>query len=371
MKSRYLAMSMALVILFLAGAAVAQNTQVKGVVKDTEGKPMADVQVNMHNTTTGQNIKLKTDKKGEFFSLGVSPGPFNIDFVKDGKSIWKLTNFPITIAKDVNEINVDLKKEAADPNNKPAMSEAEKKEMEANIKENATIKSLNEMLAAARTALDAGNTDEAISIYTKAANTDPTRPLLWALVGSSNITAAKKDTDAVAKKQKFETASEAYKKAIDLANASVDPKVKAGLGGYYNNYGEALSKSGKTPEAVAAYQAAAVADPANAAMYYFNEGATMENIFKIDEAVAAYDKSIAADPTRADSYFRKGIALLSKATTKGDKMIPAPGTEEAFNKYLELNPDGPNAETAKSMLTTIGAKVQTSYGNQKSATKKK
>jgi tetratricopeptide (TPR) repeat protein len=370
MKSRLIAVSLAFAFMCLAGTAFAQNTTIKGVIKDTEGKPIADVQITMHNNTSGQTVRLKSDKKGEFFSLGVTAGPYNIDFVKDGKSIWKLTNYPVTLQKDINEINVDLKKEAADPNNKPQMSEADKKEMEANIKENATIKSLNEMLAAAHAAQDAGNIDEAVNIFTKAANTDPSRALLWALVGSSNIASAKKDSDAAAKKQKFETAAGAYKKAIDLATASTDPKVKAGLGGYYNNYGEALGKSGKTPEAVAAYQAAGVADPANAAMYFFNEGATMENAFKIDEAVAAYDKSIAADPTRADSYFRKGIALLSKATTKGDKMIPAPGTEEAFNKYLELSPDGPNAETAKSMLTTIGAKVQTSYGT-KSATKKK
>jgi tetratricopeptide (TPR) repeat protein len=100
-------------------------------------------------------------------------------------------------------------------------------------------------------------------------------------------------------------------------------------------------------------------------MYYRNVGITYENAGKIDDAVAAYDKSIAADPNAADSYFRKGITLLGKATTKGDKMVPAPGTAEAFNKYLELAPDGPNAQVAKDMLTTIGAPVQTSYGKSK------
>jgi tetratricopeptide (TPR) repeat protein len=106
-------------------------------------------------------------------------------------------------------------------------------------------------------------------------------------------------------------------------------------------------------------------------MYYRNEGITMENAGKVDDAVAAYDKSIAADPAAADSYYRKGITLLSKATTKGEKMIPAPGTEEAFNKYLELAPDGKDAETAKQMLASIGAPIKNSYGTQKAAGKKK
>ena len=46
-------------------------------------------------------------------------------------------------------------------------------------------------------------------------------------------------------------------------------------------------------------------------------------------------------------------------------MVPAPGTAGSFNKYLELAPDGPNAETAKQMLETIGAPVPTSFGKQK------
>ena len=91
----------------------------------------------------------------------------------------------------------------------------------------------------------------------------------------------------------------------------------------------------------------------------------MTNANKTDEAVKAYDKAIAADPTKAEAYYYKGIALLGKATVKGDKMIAPEGTAEAFNKYLELKPDGPLAEPAKQMLATIGAKVQTSYGTRK------
>jgi hypothetical protein len=60
------------------------------------------------------------------------------------------------------------------------------------------------------------------------------------------------------------------------------------------------------------------------------------------------------------------VNLISKATTdKSGKVIPAPGTEEALNKYLELQPTGPNAEAAKGMLQYIGSSVETSYGKKK------
>ena len=97
----------------------------------------------------------------------------------------------------------------------------------------------------------------------------------------------------------------------------------------------------------------------------------MTNSGKVDEANAAFDKSIAADPTKADAYYQKGVNLINKATTdpKTGKVIPAPGTEEALNKYLELQPNGPYAEGAKSMLQYIGSNIETSFGKKKTSKK--
>ena len=110
---------------------------------------------------------------------------------------------------------------------------------------------------------------------------------------------------------------------------------------------------------------AAQNDPTNAASYYFNEGAVLTNTGKLDEAIAAFDKALQADPTRADAYYWKGVDLMGKATTKGDKMVAPEGTAEAFNKYLELAPTGKYADPAKQMLASIGASVETSYGKRR------
>ncbi len=369
MKHRFYVVLVALGLFAMTAVpALAQYTQIKGSIKGTDGKPIPDVKVDFKNSATGQQIHLKSDKKGEFFSIGVSPGTYNVEFTdKSGQKIWSLTNLPVTLQQEVNLVDVDLQKEkaaAAASGKEPVMTEEQKKQVEAVNKENANIKNLNALLQQGR-ALEATDPNQAIPIYKQATDADPTRPLLWAVLGNATLNAARKDTDPASKKQKYSDSADELKKAIDLATASTDPKAKASLGGYYNNYAEALGHSGKADDAAAAYAKAAELDPPNAAMYYRNAGITYENGGKIDEAVAAYDKSIAADPNAADSYFRKGITLLGKATTKGDKMEAPPGTEEAFDKYLELAPDGPNAETAKQMLATIGAKVQTSYGKGK------
>jgi hypothetical protein len=40
-----------------------------------------------------------------------------------------------------------------------------------------------------------------------------------------------------------------------------------------------------------------------------------------------------------------------------------PGTADAFQKYLQLKPDGPFADSAKSMLASLGSTIDTSYKN--------
>ena len=183
-----------------------------------------------------------------------------------------------------------------------------------------------------------------------------------------------KQTDPEEKKKRLNSAVEAYQKAVQLKQAATnekDPNSTKMLAAYYNNLAEAYSKAGKTDDAVKTYQQAAEADPTAAAQYYYNMGAVLTNAGKGDAAIAAFDKSIAADPTRADAYYQKGVNLIGKATLQGDKTIAPPGTAEAFNKYLELQPAGPYADVAKQMLATIGAPVETSFGNKKKAPAKK
>ncbi len=127
--------------------------------------------------------------------------------------------------------------------------------------------------------------------------------------------------------------------------------------------GQAYGKMGDAKNASDAYDAAAKAQPPNAAMYYYNEAVTLYNASKLDEASAAADKAITADPKRAMAYYIKGQALIPKASVdpKTQKITAPPGCVEAYQEYLELDPSGPHAQEVKDILTGIGAQVKSSY----------
>jgi tetratricopeptide (TPR) repeat protein len=350
---------------------------VKGVVKDATGNPIADAVVVWNNLDNGQKYTLKTNKKGEYFSLGVSPGKYNVvlyktaDDAKSGKETDHVNGFQVQL--DENTCDFDLKKEQENqakgvgltPEQLKQRQEQEAKQQ----KEVSTVKSLNDKLNAAKAAADAGDYDTAIAQLNEANQLDPSRDLIWFKLGDYYRLSAAKQTDPAEKQKRLDSAVESYQKAVDLKKAappSKDPTQDAkNLAAYYNNLADAYYKDHKVDDAVKNYEMAAQVDPSSVAQSYFTIGAVYTNAGRPDDANAAFDKCIAADPTRAEAYYQKGVNLLGKATLKGDKTIPAPGTVEALQKYLELAPTGPNAQAAKDLLASLGQNVETSYGNKK------
>jgi tetratricopeptide (TPR) repeat protein len=163
--------------------------------------------------------------------------------------------------------------------------------------------------------------------------------------------------DSYAKAKENDKAVETYQKAIQLT-----PDDAA----LHNNLGSVYASTGKLPEAQAEFEKAATLDPTNAGRYYFNVGAIMYNSGKMDEALTAFKKVISLDPKNADAYYLEGQALMGKATMTADGKVKAPdGTVEAFQQYLTLNPNGPNAEAAKEMIATIQGSVSTQYKKKK------
>jgi tetratricopeptide (TPR) repeat protein len=353
---------------------------VKGTAKDAQGNPVADGIVVWSNMDNGQKYSLKTNKKGEYFSLGVSPGKYlvtlykNADEMKAGKELDHVKGFTVTL--DENTLDLDVKKEMESAAKGQGLSPEQVKQMQEQqakaAKETNTVKSLNEKLNAAKTAADAGDFDTAIASLNEATQVDGTRDLLWFKLGDYYRLSAPKQTDPAEKQKRYASAIEDYQKAIDLKKAATndkDPNAGKNLAAYYNNLAEAFAKANKVDDAVKTYQLAAAADPTNAGQYYFNTGAVLTNAGKVDDALAAFDKVIAADPSRADAYYWKGVNMIGKATLQADKMVAPPGTAEAFQKYLELQPTGTYADAAKQMLTSIGSSVETTYGKKKAPKK--
>ncbi|HZY61536.1 MAG TPA: tetratricopeptide repeat protein [Edaphobacter sp.] len=359
---------------------VAQATaSIHGHVNNALGQAVTqgDVKLTTDRTSEPKGRKYQysfsLDQNGDFKGSGIAPGTYLAVVFVDNKTV----DFQdVTLAaNDDKVVNFDMtRKEYIDkmtPEEKKTLEEYKKKN-EAAIKANAQIKNLNAELVQARADTKAGNFDAAISSMTNATTSKPDEPILWIALGDAQLGAANKAAqDAKTSggsastpdiQKKFADAAASYKKAIDLNAASKKPN-PATAAAAYNQMGQALSKSGDAAGASSAYDEAAKADPAHAGMYYFNEAATFYNSGKLDEAGAAADKAIAADPNRADAYYIKGQALIPKATVdpKTQKIVAPPGCVEAYQKYLELAPDGPHAADIKGILTGIGAKVESSY----------
>ncbi len=422
-RNVFYALMVSILGMVFALPALSQTATVKGVAKDAQGTPIADAQVTWHNNDNGRTFKLKTNKKGEYFSLGIDPGTYTVTLSKDGKDIDKANNYKV----GVDEVTLDFDEKQSQEQavqqtaKEKGMTPEQVKKMQeeqAKVEQyNKSIGTVNEKLKAATAAEQATppNYDAAIASLNEAAQMVPNEDLVWFRLGGAYLDSAKAQTDPAEKTKRYTEAYNDLHKAIDLkmgktqqaaapgaapangqaapangqaaqqGNGQPAPTGKAAvqsaldnqrLAAYYDNFANAAAKVGKSDEAVDAYQKAATLDPSRAGQYYFNLGAVLTNSNATNDvkirkqAIEAFDKAITADPNHADAYFWKAQNLVGMATTDPNGKILAPeGTTEAYQKYIELQPSGPHAEEAKQMLAALNATVETTYG--KKSTKKK
>ena len=335
--------------------AQAPTGKVHGHVQDPLGVAMANVQVTL-STDGGKTAKytFMTDANGDFKGEGIAPGTYALTlFNAEKKTADQFPEVKITAGADTPQ-DFDLSRPdyiaKMTPDEKKAYEAAKAKNAVIN-KENAQIKNLNADLQKARSDDAAKNFADADALMTRDTQLKPEEALLWVELGK-----------AQKGEKKLDDAATSLKKAIDLDAASKKPhpEVEAAAD---NDLGEVLASQGKVPDAQAAYDNAVKLDPKNASMYYGNEAIMMDRAGQVDATVAAADKAIAADPNKPIPYYLKGKALINKASVdpKTNKIVAPPGTAEAYQKYLELDPNGPFSADAKSILEEIGTTQQTKY----------
>ncbi len=383
MKFRTVAMP-ALGVLFCALAGFAQTTSAfEGDVKGEDGAPLKGALVKIDREDIKGHYQVKTDKKGHYFYGGLPLGTYKIVLEVNGKDVEGASVDKVHSKlgdPTVNDFDLQAlasrKKalnQAADTGNLSkdqarGMTAEEKAAFEKANKDRAELKAknkeLNEAYNAGREALNAKQFDVAVVQFTKASGMAPDQEVVWAALGDAEVNLSKTKTgaehdDAMTK------ALDAYKKAMELK-----PEDAA----VHNNYALALAQAKKFDEAEAELGKAAQLDPPSAGKYYYNLGALLVNNGQSEEAGATFKKAIDADPKYADAQYQYGIYLIGKAKLGADgKYEPVPGTREAFQAYLDLKPDGPYAESAKGMLASLTASVDTSYQNpaaKKKTTKK-
>ena len=196
--------------------------------------------------------------------------------------------------------------------------------------------------------------DAAIEGFNKAAMIDDKQVAIWSGLADAYVGAAAAKTGADASAL-YDKGFDAFRKAIEL---------KPDDAAYYNNFALALAKDKKIDEAKTNLDKAAQLDPPGAGKYFYNMGALLVNSAQNEAAGEEFKKAIAADPNYADAQYQYGVYLASKATADASgKIIAAPGTIEALQKYLELKPDGPFAPSAKELIAQLGGTVSTTFTN--------
>jgi tetratricopeptide (TPR) repeat protein len=362
------------------GAAMAQTGAIAGKVIGEDGQPMKGAWIMISRTDIKGEYMVESNKKGEFFHAGLPLGTYNVQCNVGGKKVkGKIEGGQVvdqmngvrTRLGDPVEVNFSLAQmaakrkameQAAQTGQLTAemsreMSKEQREALEKQMKERAAAmaknKELNDAFNNGMAALTAKNWGEAVTQFTKASEMDPKQHVVWANLAESLIgQAGAKPAEAGPIMDK---GLESWAKAIELKPDAPE---------YHNNYALALAKAKKYPEAEAELTKAATLDPPKAGTYFYNLGAVLTNIGQLEPAGSAFKKAIDADPNHADAQYQYGIYLMSKATTTADgKVVPPEGTREAFQKYVDLKPTGPFADSAKGMIQMMEASVSTTYQN--------
>jgi tetratricopeptide (TPR) repeat protein len=345
--------------LFL-GAQATTMGKIHGHVNDPAGTPetsgtIALFEGGMASADATPKYTFEVDANGDYKG-DAAPGSYTVTFrlptTPKGQIVDQIDNVKVVAGQDT-EANDDMSRQEylskLTPDQRKALEEAKTKNASV-MKENAQIKNLNADLSKSRSDRAAKNYADAAALMQKDVGMKPDEPLLWVELGEAQLGM-----------KQYGDAETSLQKGIQLETAAKkpNPEVIAAAG---NALGEAFGSDNKIPESQAAYDAAAKANPAGAAMYYTNEAIIMDRENQLDGTVAAADKAIAADPTKPIPYYLKGKALINKATIdpKTQKIVAPPGCAEAYQKYLDLAPTGPFANDAKSVLAELSAAPVTS-----------
>ena len=363
--------SAALMLSAFAAVSSAQVGSLQGKVSDN-GQPVPNALIKIERTDVKGNYQVKTKKKGEWFHAGLPLGMYNVSLEIDGKVWDKVMGIRLgmgdgaPIEFDIGKIKAEEAARAAAASQGQvaeaskevvaSMSPEERKRYEESLKKQqeqlSKNKELNEAFNLGMTAKREGNLPVAIEQLSKAASMDATQHVIYANL--ADVQAAQADKlRGDERKQMLTDAAGSYRKAIEI---------KPDTAAYYNNLGLALIKSGEMDEGQTQLAKAAQMDPVNGGKYYFNLGAVMINSGNTDGAIDAFKKATEADPNYGEAYYQMATAMVGKAQTKDDgSIIPAPGTVEAFQKYLQVSPSGPNAESAKMMIESLTGGVETEF----------
>jgi tetratricopeptide (TPR) repeat protein len=352
----------------MAVAAAAQTMgRINGKVLDENGNPWPGVTVVIHSEETGSTFTAKTNDKGEYSQMGVPQGIYTITFETDkfpeqvfrvrvagGGTLNQDLSFKDLLAKNPKYLEA-MKKQAAA---KKEFAEL-KTHFNAGRQAMSQIDSLKQQMAS-QPAAQQEQTKQKILQLSQTAITELEQAQKIAGPKNTNLPTITGNL-ALA----YETAGKHDEAAAAFTQAAqLDPTNPNYLLGAATN----LAYQGKLAEASADCEKIAALPGAQPAVCWRNLGVVLYNTNQLKDAVVPLQKATQVDPTNAPTWFLLGNALMNTMQSKMvDGKLTAvvnPGTVEAYQKYLELAPNGPEAAQAKQtlqVLQQLGAGVDTKF----------
>lgn len=357
-------------LLLAASLGAQMNGRMVGEVRDQDGKVAPGQTVVLKSDEHGTTYEVKTDAKGEFSQGGLRPGTYTVT-LKDAKGAA------------VYELKASVTSSGKDPLVEINLKEVNVKEVETRKKqaeEQTKFESMKTHFDAGRAAMDQATGVRNEIQRTPAAQRGPLQEKLAELqktaVGeyeAAQKAAPEKDPNlhkvlanlaqAYELSGRYDEAAASYERAIAL---------KPTEGAYYQGWGTMLAHTGKVAEAGAACEKAAAIDKATGAACWGNVGIVLQMASNMKDSVEPLRKSTELDPKNAQAWFLLGRALVNTMGFKqeGDKVIPIlrPGTVEAYQKCIELDPNGRYGAEAKAglqELQAMGLGIQTKVQGKK------
>jgi tetratricopeptide (TPR) repeat protein len=353
--------------------AAQQDGKITGTLTDFDGGPMANMPVKA-KSEQGSVFESKTGPDGTFAFTGLKNGkytfsvqppqmqnPFEVAVDVRGADTPPLNiDFKALLEKQNPEAAAKYKQQQADQKKFQGMKEQFSKGMAVLEQERLAKVDVGKATADQKDAAKARVTDlsnQAVAAFQDglkvAPEKDPNLHLFWARMGEAYDLAGRNDE-----------AINAYQQAV---------AAKPDNAGYYNNLGNVLARTGKIDEAKAAYTKSAELDPPNAALAWRNFGISLYQAQRMVEAVQPLKKATELDPKSAQAWYLLGACMVADPSiykTTGDKIEvhPLPGTIEAYQKAIELDPNGQWGTQAKQgleQLQQLTGGIDTKIGGKK------
>ena len=295
----------AALLLAFAAPALAQRGAIRGKITDPDGNPVPDVQVSIVLLDGGgRPIRVKTNDKGEFLRAGIPVQMYRVSFELEG---WEPLQAMVTVSNGgqsiINETLHPL------PEGVLSQEQADR---------------ANTHQQAAQDAFQDGDFARAVTEWQGFLELLPNEA-----PAHFNLAAAYE------RAQDFPAAIEAYEAAYALDDSMLEAIMAVGdLHGRQKEWEPALAAFDRAMELVEGN-----------AVNLFNYAVYASNAGKVALADEFYAKAAEADPEFAPAHLQIGMARAREEDREG--------AIAAFERFLELDPDGAQAVMVQEILDQL------------------